>query len=231
MVPLGCRSVKHYVAVVLALTVGIASCGSGGDVSTTSVVDRTLPGRPDLAVDQMVAALMLGDVEVIRQLTSDRQLAIIVALEGGGTEELAAMLQSGVPDDVAVNFWTSFVGGFPDLVGESIEDMDFGTSVPQRVQGVEFVSFPVAFGTATAGTEWFTRSTATGWEIDLLATFGGPFASALESLVRRTTDPVVLETIRGERASFEAAYQRHADLGSNVRVQAALMSLLDLLSS
>ncbi len=172
---------------------------------------------------------MLGDVAAVRSLTADRQLALIVALEGGGTEELAAMLEKGVPDEVATTFWSSFVEGFPELVGESIEDMEFGTSVPQEVEGVEFMSFPVAFGSAAAGTEWFVRLTDHGWQIDLLATFGGPFASALESLLERSTDPVVRDTLRSEAASIEAAYRRQRELDGNARLTDALEQLLDAL--
>jgi len=210
---------------------GVAACGSDGATApSTTLPPIDLPDRAELAVDQMVAALMLGDVEAIRNLTSDRQLAIIVALEGGGPEELAAMVELGVPDDVAENFWLSFVEGFPDLVGESVEDMEFGTSIPQRVEGVEFMSFPVIFGSATAGTEWFARATEEGWQIDLLATFGAPFASALESLVVRTADPAILDVIREETASIEAAYARQSERGTSDRVEAALKSLLSVLA-
>jgi hypothetical protein len=223
--------VKGSIATVLAFTLSLAACSSAVEVTTTSTtVAIELPDRPELAVDQMVAALMIKDVRRARHLTSDEQLAILVALEGGGVEELAAMLQRGVPDEVAANFWTSFVEGFPDLVGESVEDMDFGTSIPRRIGGIEFMSFPVAFGTASAGTEWFVRLTEHGWQIDLLATFVGPFASALESLVRRTTDPDVLEAIRSHAPSIEAAYERHLDLGTSERVSDALKSLLEALS-
>lgn len=221
---------KRSIAVVLLVAMVVAACGSDPEAATTTTTHPELPERPELAVDQMVAALMLGDVDAIRRLTSDRQLAIIVALEGGGTEELAAMLDLGVPVEVAENFWLSFIEGFPDLVGESIEDMEFRTSIPQRVREIEFVSYPVAFGTASAGTEWFVRSTEYGWQVDLLATFGGPFASALESLVKRTTDPAVMNMLKGEVPSVEAAYRRQVERGNSERVKNALEGLLDLLS-
>lgn len=221
---------KRSIVAVLIVTQLFAACGSAEEaVSTTTTTHPALPERPELAVDQMVAALMLNDVEALRHLTSDRQLAIIVALEGGGTAELIEMLELGVPAGVAENFWASFVEGFPDLVGEPIEDMEFRTSFPQRIRGIEFMSFPVAFGSSTAGTEWFVRLTEFGWQIDLLASFGGPFASALESLVERTTDQNVLEAIRGEVSSIEAAYRRQVELGTSDRVTAALKSLLDVL--
>lgn len=218
---------------LLALLAILAGCGSD-TVSTTSTVDAdppSLPERPELAVDQMVAALMLGDVAAVRTLTPDRQLAIIVSLEGGGTEELAAMLEKGVPDEVATMFWTSFVDGFPELVGKSIENMEFGTSVPQEIEGVEFMSFPVAFGSAPAGTEWFVRLTDHGWQIDLLATFAGPFAPALEALVARTSDPVVREALRAEAPSIEAAYRRQQELDGNDRLTDALEQLLEILQA
>ena len=140
------------------------------------------------------------------------------------------MLARGVPDEVAANFWSSFVAGFPDLVGEPIEDMEFGTSLPAQVQGIDYMSFPVQFGSATAGTEWFVRSTDGGWQIDLLATFGGPFAPSLEALARRTVDPQVLDAIRAEAPSIEAAYERQADIRGHERVRDALESLLEYLS-
>jgi ABC-type Fe3+-hydroxamate transport system substrate-binding protein len=222
--------VKRSIIAVLIVTQLIAGCGSTQETASTTTTTRPeLPERPELAVDQMVAALMLNDVEALRYLTSDRQLAIIVALEGGGTAELAEMLELGVPTGVAENFWVSFVEGFPELVGESIENMEFRTSIPQRVGGIEFVSYPIAFGSAAAGTEWFVRLTEDGWQIDLLASFGGPFASALESLVERTADPDVVEVIRGEVSSIEAAYRRQVELGTSDRVRTALKSLLDAL--
>lgn len=222
---------KSPIIVALVLVLALTACGSADEgTTTTSSQPLELPERPELAVDQMVAALMLGDVEAIRGLTSDSHLAIIVALEGGGTEELAAMLARGVPDEVADNFWRSFAEGFPELVGEPIEDMEFGTSIPTQVQGIDFISFPVAFGSATAGTEWFVRSTEAGWQIDLLATFGGPFAASLEALARRTTDPDVLAAIRAEAPSIEAAFERQSDIRGHERVRDALESLLDHLS-
>lgn len=227
---LGCRFVNRSVAAVLLVAVVVAACGSDPAAVTTTTTHPVLPERPELAVDQMVAALMRKDVEAIRRLTSDSQLAIIVALEGGGTEELALMLDLGVPVEVAENFWMSFIEGFPELVGESIEDMEFRTSIPQRVREVEFVSYPVAFQTAPAGAEWFVRSTEYGWQVDLLATFGGPFASALESLIRRTTDPAVVAMIKDEAASIEAAYLRQVERGNSERVKNALEGLLELLS-
>lgn len=229
---LGCRSVKSPIIAALVLVLALTACASVDEGTTTTTLEPIeLPQRPELAVDQMVAALMLGDVEAIRGLTSDTQLAIIVALEGGGTAELAAMLTRGVPDEVAHNFWMSFAEGFPELVGEPIEDMDFGTSIPTQVQGIDYMSFPVAFGSATAGTEWFVRSTAFGWQIDLLATFGGPFAASLEALTRRTTDPDVLAAIRAEAPSIEAAFERQSDISGHERVRDALESLLAALSA
>lgn len=222
---------KSPIIVALVFVLALGACGSADEgTTTTSAEPIELPERPELAVDQMVAALMLGDVAAIRSLTSDTQLAIIVALEGGGTVEMAAMLARGVPDEVADNFWTSFADGFPELVGEPIEDMEFGTSIPSQVQGIDYVSFPVAFGSATAGTEWFVRSTEMGWQIDLLATFGGPFAASLEALARRTTDPDVLAVIRNEAPSIEAAFERQSDIRGHERVRDALASLLEYLA-
>ena len=222
---------KRSIVAVLILVMSVAACGADPEVvATTTTTHPALPERPELAVDQMVAALMLEDVTALRRLTADRQLAIIVALEGGGTEELAGMLELGVPASVAENFWMSFVEGFPDLVGESIENMEFRTSIPQRINNVEYMSFPVAFGSTRAGTEWFVRLTEYGWQIDLLASFGGPFAASLESLVGRTTDAAVVDAIRSEASSIEAAYRRQSELGTSERVTEALKSLLEVLS-
>lgn len=223
---------KRSIVAVLILTISVAACGADPEVAATSTTTThpELPERPELAVDQMMAALMLEDITALRRLTSDRQLAFIVALEGGGAEELAGMLELGVPASVAENFWMSFVEGFPDLVGESIENMEFRTSIPQRINNVEYMSFPVAFGSTSAGTEWFVRLTEYGWQIDLLASFGGPFASSLESLVARTTDAALVDAIRSEASSIEAAYRRQSDLGTSERVTEALESLLDVLS-
>lgn len=220
---------KAPLAVLLTLSIALAACGEVDAVSSTSTSPPQLPERPELAVDQMVAALMLGDVAAIRRLTSDRQLAVIIALEGGGTAELAAMLELGVPDDAATNFWQAFVEGFPELVGESIEDMEFGLPSDRNVAGTRFVSYPVAFDTSLAATEWFVRETSSGWQIDLLATFAGPFATSLESLVRRTIDEEVLTSIREETPAIEAAYQRQVELNRNERVRDALGSLLAVL--
>lgn len=223
---------RHRTAFLIALSILVAACQSGSAPTTTSVaLSEQLPDHPELAVDQMVAALMLNDLEEIRALTSDHQLAIIVSLEGGTQDELVAMIGSGVPDDVAANFWTAFIEGLPELVGATVQDMEFGSSIPQNVEGVEFMSFPVGLGTGTAGTEWFVRLTEDGWQVDLIATFAAPFSSALESLFKRTSDPKALEVFRGEAASIEAAYSRHRELGSSDRVQEALQSLLETLSS
>ena len=76
---------KRSIIAVLIVTQLIAGCGSAQETASTTTTTRPeLPERPELAVDRMVAALMLNDVEALRDLTSDRQLAIIVALRPTG---------------------------------------------------------------------------------------------------------------------------------------------------
>jgi len=160
----------------------LAGCGGGS-------AETTVPGNelePVEVVTQWLAALGGPDVDALRPLVEPVGLAVTAAVENNvRSDEFAGLLRSGLGDDLAMEYWTSFRDDFEAVHGESLGEVVVGEVVP--IPGADGYT-AVAISTETSEGRVVLRQAGEGWQVDFVATIGpalvGPLgeyvASALE---------------------------------------------------
>ncbi len=210
-------------ATFLGAAILIAACGStpaNEPAVSTNVAD---PLEPAGVLQALVDALEAGDFAGTGRYVDDDQLALLTFVDGTRPERVAEMVQGGVPGDVLVSFWGAFSASVADLSGQSIGRLEVGEPKPLGDDG-EFVLVETTIGASGRVSPWVIRSTAEGWKVDLLATFGGVLAPNLwdwtESLPEGEARSAVFNEVADNRASFAVARQLGEDRLPEVAIDA-----------
>jgi hypothetical protein len=181
------RFVLSIVAVLL-----LAGCARGADDTTTTVVGDL---EPTQVVADWLQALEGPDVATLEPLVEPAGLAVVAAVENSlRSDDLVGLLTTGLGDDLATGYWTSFRDDFAAIRGEPLSAVVIGNLEP--VPGIaDHVA--VAISTSTSEGRIVLRRGESGWQIDFAATVGpaliGPLGDYLDS------------ALHGEHASEVAA--------------------------
>jgi hypothetical protein len=179
--------------VILALVA--AACG--GDAEPESAAAAV----PTEAVARWFEAVDAGDVEAVDGVVVDGSLAFVLALENRfEAAQIAALVDGGVPDEVAARYWESFANGFSEFSGRPVGTLTVGDYREFESEGETFAAVSVR-GATDRGAIVFTRQLEDGgWAVDLVATLSPGFVS----LLRRNLDGLP-QGAEGDRV--RSAYQ------------------------
>ncbi len=163
------------------LLVLLAACG--GDVAEDSVVPST--ASPATIAGQWLEGVAAGDTAAIAGLVEPTGLAVMAAVEGDlRSDELVGLLESGLGDSLATQYWADFRLSFLSFQGAEIADLAVGDATP--ISGAEeFTLVGLVAPDATGYT--VLRNTTAGWQVDFAATIGpalvGPLGDYLASAI------------------------------------------------
>jgi hypothetical protein len=111
---------------------------------------------------------------------------VLIAAENGYTvDELAGMLEGGIPEGVGASYWGSFDASFREFRGVATSDLDVGDFRSLDVEGAEFAA--VELRSPAGASEVVARRVDGRWLVDMVATFG----PALIRRLRATLDAAV----------------------------------------
>jgi hypothetical protein len=213
------------VGVMLATV--LAACG-GPPASTTTVLDVE---APPVVVREWLAGLAAADYGAVTERVEPRGAALLVGLENGYTiEQIASLMQTGWSDALSASYWASFGADFGAFSEVALADLSVGAGDDIDVGEVRYAAVAVSAGDATS----FVVARADGdggWLVDLVATIGPVFVTAMRDtaamlgddlsseVVRATFDEIVIPALT---AAASANPQDHTLPGDLARLQAAL---------
>ncbi len=127
-----------------------------------------------------------GDLGGIAASVDATSATVLIAAENGySVEELAALLDGGVPEGVASSYWTSFNDSFREFRGLRLSGLDVGDFRGIDVDIAEFAA--VELRSPDGVSEVVARRIEGRWRVDMVATFG----PALIRSLRATLDDAV----------------------------------------
>lgn len=146
---------------------------------------------PDLAPDAVVADWLVAldglDLAALAAMTTPENVALIAGAENGfTTEQMAAILDDGLPPATARSYWSTFRDSFAALLGTPIADVRVSGVGRFAVDDREFAA--VGIQVDDAGTEILVAATDAGWRVDLVATVGPALAVQIRRLVAQIVD-------------------------------------------
>lgn len=170
---------SRIVLLLSAITLVGSACGSGEP-------EPAAPTVPSQAVVRWFSAVEDGDAAAAGAVVVDGSLALVLALENKLTPaQTAEMISSGVPANVATDYWHSFSEGFSDFAGRPIGTLTVGDYREFESEGRRFAAVTVR-GSADTSSVVFARQEDDVWAVDLVATLGpgfvGPMQRDLENL-------------------------------------------------
>jgi hypothetical protein len=166
---------------VLLAVVALVGAACGSDAS-----EPEAPTVPSEAVARWFSAVEDGDAAAAGAVVVDGSLALVLALENKLTPaQTAELIASGVPANVATDYWQSFSQGFSDFAGRPIGTLTVGDYREFESEGQMFAAVTVR-GSGDATSVVFARQESEAWAVDLVATLGpgfvGPMQRDLEML-------------------------------------------------
>jgi hypothetical protein len=196
----------------LAGWLALTSCGGSGQSDPSSSASTVARAEPVAVVEELIAALADDRIDDTTGLVDEEQLALLTFLDGTAAGDVAAMIDGGISSEVRAAFWTTFASSVTEISGEPVGRLRV---TGDRVIESGFVVVETALGTTGRTSQWVVRSTGDGWEVDLLATFGGVFAPNLWAWSERLSDgparQAILRSISDQRPSLAVAATMGAD--------------------
>ncbi len=140
---------------------------------------------PVTATRDWLDAVATGDVARIGELVEPTGLVVVAAVENNvSSDQLVTMLEMGLSDQLATEYWTRFRDEFNRFQGSPIGSLTVGDEEPVS-QPDGFTS--VILSSESSSGRVILRNTDAGWQVDFAATVGpaliGPLGEYLESAV------------------------------------------------
>lgn len=212
---------------LLTATIVLGACGDDPSIAAStqpsvSSTDGSASG-PDESLGNLLEALAAEDYAATTPYVDETQLALFASIESGDPATLLSMAESGVPDEVRDNFWSSFVEAIPGLAGAEPDGIVLDEPELSTVGSVEFAVVDVEFVDSDSSGSWVLRKTESGeWVVDVIGTFGSAFVSPLSGWLA-AMDPgrraEVADAVAGHDASWDQliVIQGNDDVGDIVR--------------
>jgi len=168
---------------VLILLIALLGACGGGEAETVTTVGDLGPAE---VVSAWLDAVAGQDVAAIESLVEPVGLAVVAAVENNlRSDELAGLLDGGMGEELATEYWSSFRDGFDAIQGESVSEIRVGEPVPIPDARDHTA---VSIGTGTTQGRVILRKSVDGWKVDFAATVGpalvGPLGSYLASALK-----------------------------------------------
>lgn len=153
--------------------------GCSGDTTETTVPGNDLD--PAEVVTRWLDALAGPDVDALTPLIEPVGLAVMAGVENNlRSDELVGLLRSGLGEDLATDYWTSFRNDFEAIHGESLTAVSVGDPIP--IPSIDD-HVAVAISTDTSEGQVVLRRAGAGWQIDFVATIGPALVGPLGEYV------------------------------------------------
>ncbi len=181
----------------LLIAVALLASACGGDTTATTTGVQV----PTQAVADWLDAVEALDLPTLSTIVVDGSLALVMGIENDlPLDQLAALLDGGVPVDVEEAYWRSFRDEFAAFAGRPISTLTVGDADEFEAEGVTYAAVEV-FGTGGATSVVIVRRDPTsGWAVDPVATlapgFIGPLRREFENLPGGTAGESVTAAYR-----------------------------------
>ncbi|HHC07845.1 MAG TPA: hypothetical protein ENK55_03920 [Actinobacteria bacterium] len=148
----------------LSIAVAAAACTPGAETSPSGAA------TPAEAVAEWAAAVDALEVERIDALVVEGSWIVIMAVENDlEPQVVSVLLDEGVPEDLATDYWRSFRDEFATFAGRPLSTLTVGEWKEYQAEGETFAAVDV-FGESNVPTTVLTRGTEEGWRVDPVAT-------------------------------------------------------------
>lgn len=179
---------------MLTLVLILSACSGSTDTPETASVGAD----PVAVVNDWLDAVAEVDIQRITNLVEPTGLAIVAAVENNlRSEELAGMLESGIPPELGTEYWDGFRRDFGSIRGSAVDEIEVGDeltiSAPDGFTGVE-----ISIGETTGRV--ILRLSDDGWKVDFAATVGpalvGPLGEYLASAIEGEYGALIVDSYR-----------------------------------
>jgi hypothetical protein len=218
----------------------LTGCALGDAGTTTTLVPTTLPpvattvthaqASPEDAVGYWIDSLVLARYDTAGRVVEPDQFLLTVAAEGFSSDLYDRFIAQGVPTDVRLNYWSSFVAGFEGISGERLDTLAVGpsrrfTRLGRTYAGVDLVG---PNGEAAVIMAVYDLEEA-GWYVDLIASFGSNLAPLFSTWYDQLPpDSSARERLMAQLPSWEVAAARVPEW--DIDSAAAVAEVIDRLS-
>ncbi len=167
--------------VLVAVALLAAACGGDTTPTTTGIQ------IPTQAVADWLDAVEALDMPTLSSVVVDGSLAVVMGIENDlPPEQIAALLDGGVPADVEEAYWRSFREEFAAFAGRPISTLAVGDAEEFEAEGVSYAAVEVVGTGGASSVVIVRRDPASGWAVDPVATlapgFIGPLRREFENL-------------------------------------------------
>lgn len=219
---------RRFWTMLTAVTLVLGACG--GD-QVDDAVTTTMPATfPTAAVRDWLDAVSSGNLGDIAATVEETSATILISIENGySVEELAGLLDGGLPEGVASSYWATFGDAFAEFRDLELSSLVVGDFTALDVERGEFAAVELVSADATS--EVITRRDETGrWQIDMVATFGPALVRRLRTTLDAAADDPAGAAVRAGYSrvvipGLTAAVELHAD-DTLLRSELAAMEVL-----
>jgi hypothetical protein len=196
--------VRVLLAAFVVLAVALSACSS-----TDAEPEEALDAGPEDVVLRWLEALQDVDVATIEEVTIPANVALIAGAENGFTvEQMASVIEGGLPSGTGRSYWASFRESMRGFLGADLDDIAVAGVERFTVGTTSFAAVTVERDDAT--TEILAKLDQDGWHVDLVATVGPVLAVQIRRMVAALVDeadePIArsyaLEAVRSLSASL-----------------------------
>jgi hypothetical protein len=180
-------------SIAISLVLLVAACASDGDETTATTT--TVASGPRAVVAGWIDAVIASDVEALGEIVEPAGLVVLAAIENGYSEdEIAELLDEGVPDAFTREYWSSFRAGFSDFAGIPLQSIEVGGQEQFMLGEVPYASVVIASGDGVTAVMATRRGEV--WRLDLIGSFGPAFAAQLRRMLVNLPDTDAADRIR-----------------------------------
>lgn len=231
----------RWLVVILGLTGALLSGCAGDDAdSTNTTAPTTLPpvattvthaqASPTDAVGYWLDTLVLARYDKAHMVVEPDQFLLTVAVEGFSTDLYDRFAAGGVPADVRVNYWASFVAGFESMSGSRLETLAVGAGERFSRFGRTYAAVDLIGPEGEAAVLVAVYDVEDGgWYVDFVASFGPSLAPLFSTWYDQLPEGSAARArLVGQLPSWQLAAERVPEWDVNsAEVVAAVLERLE----
>ncbi|MDJ0664107.1 MAG: hypothetical protein QNJ75_06075 [Acidimicrobiia bacterium] len=178
---------------LLTMALAVAACSGSEPVATSTPAQAD----PAAVAAEWLQAAATGDAAALARLVEPRGLAVIAGVESNlRSDELVALLESGMSDALRSEYWSQFRDDFALFSGIALSDLAVGEPLALATSGFTAVALDGGDGSGRV----ILRETDAGWQVDFPGTIGpsliGPLSQYLDSAVDGASGEVIAAAYR-----------------------------------
>jgi len=162
------------------------ACGGSGTPGSTTVNTGFSPQQlgPEAVLTHLLRELRASDYAATSDLVDEAQLGLLAAIEVPDATSLLSYEEQGLSVQARDNFWSAFAASLPGLVAAEPDSISATIDRQFATDGVRFAIGTIRFGVQEISGVFVLRLVEDGWQLDLIATFGGPFVAPIRNWLR-----------------------------------------------